>query len=174
MHNVLLHHTKCYHQEQMASVATVLWHSILQNNMSLSSERYWFLSMFPACSIALVTTTTSYVKYTEEIKKKVYPRVLDSVQLAVCPSKSSNPLTPTLILFSQKETGFLSFLSKCLNVRKHLIWSCDGHMAQSVIWKSDQKDWVPVWLLTTQLPWVLHYPAGLQFLPLQRIALNHS
>lgn len=41
MHDVLLHHTECHHQEQMPSAATMLWHSILQNDMSLlSGKRY--------------------------------------------------------------------------------------------------------------------------------------
>ena len=106
----MLRCTECHHREQMASAATTLWHSILQNDMSLlSGKGYRFLTMFPACSIAGVTTTTTlYVKYTEEIQK-VYPWVLSHVRLALCPCKSSNPRTPVFILFSPKEPDFCFF-----------------------------------------------------------------
>lgn len=125
----VLHHTECHCQEQMAPVATMLWHSILQNDTSLlNSEGYWFLSMFPACSIAWVTTTTTlYVKYSEGIQK-VYLRVLNNVRLALCPGEWWNPLTHILILLSQQEPGFsfsFSFLkglqcekAPCMELRR--------------------------------------------------------
>lgn len=102
----------------MASAATMLWHSILQNDMSLlSSKGYWFLSMFPVCSIALVTTPPSlYVKYTEEIQ--VYPWVLNNVGSALCPGKQSNPVTLILILFSHNKLFLPVFLSKDLKCEK--------------------------------------------------------
>jgi hypothetical protein len=39
MHDMFLSCTECHHEEQMASAAAMLWHSILQNDMSLLSGK---------------------------------------------------------------------------------------------------------------------------------------
>lgn len=168
MHDVLLHRTECHHREQMASAATMLWHSILQNDMSLlSGKRYWFLSMFPVCSMASVTTTTLHVKYTEEMH--VCPRVLSAVGPALCPAKSTNALTPLLDFCSLKRNLDISPL---LLVKGFKMWETTaygvGQVVQGMVSESEKKGQTPALPRTTKLSPESHHLPGLLFPPWQR------
>lgn len=116
----------------MASVATMPWHSVLQNDMSLwSGEGHWFPRVFPVCSIALVTTQC-FMLNTLRRYKIFSPSFSIMWDLAVCPGKSSHPLHASWFCSLKRNLPLLLLLKglkcekvPCTELRRSCAAGCD-------------------------------------------------
>lgn len=108
MHDVLFHQTECHHEEQMASAATMLRHSILQNDvLLLSGKGYWFSVCFLLAQLlwlqhhhhSLLNTLRRYRRFMPG------PSIMRDLLFAL----ENNPWHPSWFYSLKRNLAFLSF-----------------------------------------------------------------